>query len=177
MSYEKVAAVTTVGSEEPAKIRFFYPVESIFNKLDLKTHYRAKVIKDQTGAAQLDDYAISQDERDWVLEYLNYATFQIGTNMFKMARGVANSIFFNSNLDGDLTEESVGFELVDNAAYNSNLLKVIDGKILLCFLHYCLREWYGTVALVDDIKANDILYEKHITDLNNLTFQLRKPTM
>jgi hypothetical protein len=257
--YTKIAVL---GSE-PAKIRFSYETDSLFNKLDLRTHYRAKRVKDGKGESQLDDIAISQDERDIVEEILEQAIFELGSFMFKISQGVDNSIFFNSLLTsedaitalntsptaggigyvtGDLvqindtagsgatcevtatdgvvtavtlknkgtgyttgagktttavtgsgtgltvnittvadvsifTNESSGFELVDNAAYNNNLLPVIDKKMEACLIHYALKEWYGTVALPNDIQANTILYNEQLSKLKDLTFQLRKPTM
>lgn len=262
MSYVKIEGVGL----EPAKIRFSYLTETLFNRLDLRTHYRAKMVKDGAGESQLDDVAISQDERDIVLEMLEQAVYEIGAYMFKIAQGVSNSIFFDSKVtradavtvinttpvaggtgyeadqiltldDGASGEkcyvkvESVaaetgavtavtllyggfgyvtgtatttvntgsgsgctvsvttvadidtfddeysGFELVDNAAYNANLLPIIDKKIEICLIYYCLREWYGTVALPADIQSNGLLYELHLKKLNNATFQLRKPTM
>lgn len=177
MSYEKLAAVTTPGSEQPAKIRYYYETDSIFNKLNLRTHYRAKMVKDGKGEVQLDDIAISQDERDMVNEMLEQAIYELGTYMFKIAQGVSNSIFFNTTLSDVLAKESSGFEMIDNAAYNENLLPVIDKKIETCLIFYCLREWYGSVAMPDDIKSNTFLYKEHLDKLNQLTFQMRKKTM
>ena len=177
MSYEIIPEVTTDGSEQPSKIRFAYTTASIINSLELRTHYRAKMIKDGNGASQLDDFAIGSDERDMVKEMLEEGIYEIGTAFFKMADGIDNSIFFDSDLDGELSEDSNGFEIINRSAYNTNLLPVIDKKILSCIRYFCLKNWWAAVASPDDVTTNTNLYNSLLTDLKNLTFQLRKPTM
>ena len=173
MSYEKIVALAS----EPAKIRFTYTTSAIFNSLDLRTHYRARMIKDSAGESQIDDTAISQDENDIVKELLEEGVYDLGAEMFKIAQGVSNSIFFDSTLETVLDVESSGFELVDNEAYNSNLLPAIDKKFLNCLRYFCLRGWYSIVGSLEDVKANDMMYQTNLSRLKNLTFQLRKPTM
>lgn len=177
MSYELIAEVTTVGSEEPAKIRFKYSTESIINSLELRTHYRAKMIKDGNGESQLDDFAISTDERDIVKEMLEEGIYEIGTAFFKMAQGVDNSIFFDDNLSEELDELSNGFEILNHEAYNANLLPAIDKKILSCIRYFCLKEWWTAVASPNDVSTNTEKYNQLLRDLKNLTFQFRKRTM
>ena len=175
MSYANIAA--TSDPVEPAKIRFFYTTIALFNSLNLRTHYRAKMIKDGAGESQIDDAAISQDEKDIVKELLEEGAYDLGAEMFKIAQGVSNSIFFDDTLTAVLDAESSGFELLDNAAYNSNLLPAIDKKFLNCLRYFCLRGWYSIIGSAEDVKANDIMYQTNLSRLKNLTFQLRKPTM
>lgn len=173
MSYAKVAA----AGEEPAKIRFYYGTDDLFNSLSLRTHYRAKMIKDGAGKSQLDDIALSQDEKDIFKELLKDGVNKLGAALFKIAQGVANSIFFDSDLSATLAAKSSGFEILDKEAYNSNLLPVIDSDIRNALRYYCLREWYGVVGSSEDVKTQDILFVGAQEDMINHTFQLRKPTM
>lgn len=177
MSYKEIAEVTATGEEQPAKIRFSYPTEAIINSLQLRTHYRAKMIKDNNGESQLDDFAIGSDEKDMVKEMLEEGIYEIGTALFKMADGVDNSIFFDSDLEAELDAKSSGFEIVNRQAYNTNLLPAIDKKILSCIRYFCLKKWWAAVASPDDVTTNTNEYNSLLRDLKNLSFQLRKPAM
>lgn len=95
MSFEKLsAAAENVG--EVAKIRFYYPTDKIFNSVSLRTTYRANMVKTQEGESQLDDVAISQDEKDIILEFLADAMYEISSEIFKITEGVDMSVFVDS---------------------------------------------------------------------------------
>jgi hypothetical protein len=74
-------------------------------------------------------------------------------------------------------DNSSGFELVDKAAYNTNLLPAIDMKFLNCLRYFCLRGWWGIVGSANDVIENDKLYHENLMNLRKLTFQLRKAVM
>lgn len=258
MSYEKI----TAKGLEPAKIRFYYSIETLFNSLSLRTTQRANSVKDQKGDVMLDDVAISQDELDIIKELIKSAVHRIGARMFKIAQGVNNSIFHDSKLTltntiatvtvvaggtgyavGDLlsvvdgtasggvvrvstvaegvvtavtvetggsgyttgtktttnnsgsgtectigvstvtassdtlSEDSSGFELVDKAAYNSNVIPVIDNEIEACVRNNVMQEWYGILGMTQDFQIQKANYEDSLILLNKYTLQLRKPTM
>ena len=94
MSVEKVAA-GVAPSTTPAMVVFYYDTEKIFNSVSLRSTYRAKMVKDQAGVSQLDDIAISEDERDLVLEYYEQAIYDVFGRLFKMTGTVTDPIFFN----------------------------------------------------------------------------------
>src|SRR5665647_539178 len=95
MSVEKLAAgVESLTS--PAMVVFYYETEKIFNSVSLRSNYRAKMVKDVNGVAQLDEVAISQDERDMVLEILEQSIYDVFGRLFKMTGSVTNPIFFNT---------------------------------------------------------------------------------
>jgi hypothetical protein len=271
MSYEIIPAVYA----DSAKIRFFYGTEYIFNSLSLRTHFRADKMKDAQGNDQVDEVAISQQEMPIVLELLEEAVYDLGAYMFKLVRGVSNSVFFNTIIqnplipntivgtltsgyvvsDGGLNYEvgdiitvvqsggaangkfvvltvdaggiiltveqteagsnysvaddlattvnrgsgagatidivsvqdiaaapafdvnSSGFELVDNSAYDTNMLLTIDKKILNCIRQYILRSWFVIINSAGDVTVNNDLYQKNLKELKKFTFELRLPTM
>lgn len=94
MSFDKLNA--TADPVAPASIRFLYPTDRIFNSVSLRTSYRANMIKDQKGEAQLDDIAISSQEKDIVLEFLADAIFELSTAIFKLTDGIDASTFFDT---------------------------------------------------------------------------------
>jgi hypothetical protein len=75
------------------------------------------------------------------------------------------------------TDNSSGFELVDKAAYNQNLLPAIDKKFENCLRYFCLRGWWGIVGSANDVVENDKLFHENLMSLRKLTFQLRKAVM
>ena len=90
MSYERIDAT----DDTVAKIRFYYTTDKIINSVRLRSAYRAKSVKNDAGESQLDDVAISQDEKDMVLEMLEQAVYDIFGEMFKITDGVDDPIFF-----------------------------------------------------------------------------------
>lgn len=94
MSFDKLNA--TANPVVPASIRFLYPTDKIFNSVSLRTSYRANMIKDQGGESQLDDIAISAQEKDIVLEFMADAIFEISTSMFKLTDGIDQSVFVDT---------------------------------------------------------------------------------
>lgn len=97
MSHEKFAAGTpNVG--EPAKIRFFYPTDSVFNSVSLRSTYRANMTKTADGESQLDDVAISQDEKDIMKEFMAEAVYDVAAELFKITEGITLSVFVDSQI-------------------------------------------------------------------------------
>lgn len=174
MSVEK----TVAAGEVPATIRFYYPTDYIFNSLNLRTTYRAKMVKNQAGESQLDDVAISQDEKDIVNEMCKQAVYDIFSELFKITEGVVDPIFFNISINTvaapTVPVVASGGSIVNYDAYPMSILENIDMKIENCIRYYILSEWYVMCALVDDAKLNTARYQKYLTEFKNLTFSLRK---
>ena len=175
MSFEKIAA----AGAEPAMVRFYYETDDVFNSVSLRSAYRAKMVKDNTGESQLDDIAISQDERDIVLEIMEQSIYDIFGEMFKITEAVNNPIFFNEAITLVSTSEvtASGGLIKDNEAFNENLLPNIDKKILNSIRYYILAEWYVSASLGNDAELNFAKYKDYLRQVKNLTFQLRKPLM
>lgn len=76
-----------------------------------------------------------------------------------------------------LSVASYGFHILDNNAFNTNVLPSLDGEIKRCLREYCMMEWYAIVGSDVDWNLHSKLFEKSILEASNLTFQLRKPTM
>ncbi len=232
MSYDKFSAGLQNASE-PAKIRFWYTTDELFNSVSLRTTYRANMVKTGDGAAELDSVAISQDERDIMVEFLGESIYDVGAELFKITEGIDLSVFVNNSIltsagipispatlhtsavlvtsatlgeifqvittpwggfvVGDIvvcTFASVtaptfekcnwiasGFEIVDNKAFNANLLPSIDKKIENYLRYSIMREWYASTGLANDMAINAAMAKDNLIRVKNLTFQLRKPLM
>ena len=243
MSYERIKAI---GSN-PAKIRFSYDTDFLFNSVSLRSTYRGKNVKNTGGESQLNDVALSQDEKDIIKEFLSQAIYDVFGDLFKITEVVDDSIFFDVNTVEDvltgtvtvsagaaavvgvntlfLTELYVGSsikiaseyftvgaiaddtnltlsanhvagaaavaaytgiasankrsggDIEDKEAFNVNLLPNIDKKIENSLRYFILAEWYGAVGMGEDLTLNYNTYLRYKLDMNNLTFQLRKPLM
>ena len=175
MSFEKIAA----AGADPAMIRFYYPTDDIFNSVSIRSTYRAKMVKDNQGESQLDDIAISQDEKDIVKEILEQAVYDIFGELFKITESVDNPIFFDASITlvNTSTVVASGGLIKDNAAFNTNVLPNIDKKVLNAIRYYILSEWYVSNSMADDAKLNWEKYRDYLRQVKNLTFQLRKPLM
>ena len=60
--YVRIAASGT----EPAKIKFLYNRDVLFNEVSLMSNYMSKNLSTKDGNALTDDFAISDDEKDLV---------------------------------------------------------------------------------------------------------------
>jgi len=163
----------------PAMIRFYYETDDVFNSVSIRSSYRAKMVKDNEGASQLDDVAISQDERDIVLEILEQAIYDVFGEMFKITEDVTDPIFFNEEviLDAGGIITACGGLIKDNEAFNVNVLPNIDKKIENCLRYYIMAEWYVASSMGPDAELNFARYKDYLRQVKNLTFQLRKPLM
>ncbi len=159
-------------TRENGEIKFSYEIEKMFNSISLRTSYKAKSVKDDTGESQLDDIALSQDEKDIMKEFLADGVYEIFTKLFKITEGVSESIFFDTGIP-----KSYGGSIKDNEAFNVNLLPAIDKKIERALRYFVLSDWYSSVSLKNDAEENYAKYRRTAIEMNNLTFQLRKPLM
>ena len=235
MSFTRVPATTNPVA--PAKIKFYWSTSELFDSVQLRTAYRAKMLKDQQGESQLDDFAISPQERRIFVEHLDEIIYELASAMFKLTQGIDASIYvdktflvfdvnnhlvditetgpvtiipvtpiigtddiylvegtFEDFVDGDyiyvddttevytLTEPipsvpESGFSIVNNNSFNANVLPSIDKKMKNCIKYFVMREWYGSVALKEDMISNDAMYRMNLVSMKNLTHELRKPLM
>lgn len=95
MSHTKFDAAA-LAAGEPAKIRFYYTTDKLFNSVSLRSTYRANMTKNGEGESQLDDIAISQDEKDIVRDFLADAAYEIAAELFKITEGVNSSVFVDA---------------------------------------------------------------------------------
>lgn len=232
MSFNRLPATTDPAV--PATIKFFWGTTELFDSVQIRTSYRAKMIKDQAGESQLDDFAMSPQERRIFVEYLDDVIFELAAAMFKLTQGIDTSIFVDDEdalifyIDGEAIDGSncalaeispqgptiyplykvtgewggfsvgdyvylsdpengtftkvepikaSGFSIVDNAAFNANVLPTIEKKMRNCIKYYIMREWYGSVALKEDMLTNNEMYKMNLVLVKNLTHELRKPLM
>jgi hypothetical protein len=170
----------------PAHIVFFYKEDALFNNVMIRTTYRAKNIRDTTGESQIDDYAISEDERDVFGIFLSGSIHEAFNNVMKMTTKVTDalilgatgtSVFASALPEGVLgTDILYGFKIKDHEAYNNNNIILVDEGVKSMVEAYIMRDWYEMVGNNDEFVK---MREKYLTLKRDLItkrlFQLRKP--
>lgn len=176
MAYERKDAAGAI----PKTIVFYYLTDNVFNSVSLRSTMRARSVLDKEGEAQLDQVAISPDEKAFVLEALKEVIGNVFGSMFKITDTITENPF-HVNEDYTPSGKPAGKYswgvIVDNQAFNAALLQNIDNKIENCIRFFILTEWYIVCGLGDDAKLNLGKYMEYLKEAKNLTYELRRPLM
>ena len=170
----------------PAHIMFFYTQDSLFNNVMIRSMYRAKTIRDEKGESQVDDYAMSEDERDAFTIFLSSAIHDAFNHVMKMTTGVADAlilgetgtqVFATVRPTGVLATDIIyGFKIRDHESYNENNISLVDEGIKTMVETKIMREWYEMVGHGDEFAKMSQKYLDLKRDLiTKRLFQLRKP--
>ena len=183
MSYEKIAAVVYAAGPPivpavPALISFYYTVDSLFNDASMRSMYQARNMKDNSGATMVDDYAITEDERNIHLSLLEDAVFDVFLNFLKYTKAISDAIKHNVDYtpvtQGAVAAKTSYVKIVDNVNYNDNYLNVIDKNLLKAVRFYTLRDWFDSQGKDAEAKGFDALYMLALRNVKNYAFQLKK---
>jgi outer membrane lipoprotein-sorting protein len=175
------------ASGVPAHILFYYTEDNLHNNVMIRTMYRAKNIRDNEGNSLIDDYAISEDEKDAFALFLSSAIHEAFNQVMKMTTGVSDALIINEPADdvfdtvpAGLEDTTVvyGFKVKDHEAYNDNNIILVDEGVKSLVETQIMRDWYEMVG-------NDAEYAKMRAKYNEIKrdlitkrlFQLRKPFM
>ena len=184
--YAKVAA----AGLSPAKIVFFYDRDILFNDVSLMSNYMAKNLTTKDGNAMTDEYALSDDEKDLV----NVSIRATLPDIFEAMTKITNSVI--PAFDDDV-EESAGtkgkdiegnnvtiaaghyveFSLLDNNAYNANVITMVDASLYNCIKHGTLKEVYSTIVNPDFFKLSAERFVAELFKLKQRLFQLKKKSV
>jgi hypothetical protein len=178
MSYERLAAVVGPPAQ-PKSISFYYVVDDVFNDSSLRSMYQARNIKDQSGVSMVDDYAITEDERDIHLGLLEDAVFDVFLHLLKYTKSLTDSIYHNQDYtpSGGVLAKTSGVKIVDNEAYNENYIKAIDMNLLKAIRFYILRDWFNTQGQDVNAQKFDALYLIALRNMEKYAFQLKKVSL
>lgn len=184
MSYERLIAVAaptppaTTPVAQPARISFYYPVEDIFDDSSLRSMYQSRNYKDNSGGSMVDDFAITEDERDIHLGLMEDAVYDVFLNFLKYTKAIENSIAHNESYTNTavtpVTANCSWVMIVDRTGFNENYLKAVDANILKAVRFYILRDWFSTQGKDTDAAKFDGLYLLALRNMKNYAFQLKK---
>jgi hypothetical protein len=168
MSFEKISASTGKGT-----IRFSETTENLFNEAKLLSSFRSRTILGPDGKNAFDQYAMTESERSFFLNSLQYVVVEVFSELAKIANGVVDSVFID---EGSTNAES-GFSLTDNEAYDNNILTIIDKRIRKCMVLYCLADWWSHSGQDVIAQSYNLQYFECLRVMKDKAWVLIKPLM
>ena len=184
--YAKIAA----AGSDPAKIVFFYNRDTLFNDVSLMSNYMAKNLTSKEGNSLTDDYAISDDENDLVAVSIRSTLPDIYESMTKITSGVVpafdDSVTESAGTKGkDISGNDVSiaagdyveFYLLDNSAYNANVITLVDASLYNALRQGVLKEFYTTVLQPEFFKICSERFVGELFKLKQRLFQLKKKSV
>ena len=166
-----------VGNKKNGVITFSFDSKELFNDVSLLSAYMAK---NMVAENALDDFIITEDEESVYDVCLRKALPNIYEIMMKLSSGVDNAFGVV-----ELNEEEwvglrrpvgkyVEFSIVDNEAYNSNVLGLVENTLRDCIEYGVLKEFYSISLNLDMQTLAKAKYAENILLLNQRLFQLKK---
>ena len=168
--FQKIAATTTA----PAKIQFYYNRNTVFNEVSLMSNYIAKKLATKYGNSLTDEYAISDDEHDLVDICIRAALPDIYEAMTKITNLVADAFKDDVTVSGN---PCVSFTILDNDAYNDNVLSVVDASLENCVKFGTLKEIYSTLPQPEFFNSCSARFVGELFKLKQRLFQLKKKSV
>ena len=177
----KIKNMYAKETNTPATIVFYYDTATLLNDVSIRTLFRAKNIKNQEGEAQIEDYGLTNDEKDIFGIYLKSAIYNAFAVVVKMTTGISvDPVFVDSStsINSTVTPNVSGFRILDNAAYNTNVLFGVDDGVFQYIRYSVLASWYEAVGLDKEAAIWETKKKLMRNDLiTNRLFQLRKPLL
>lgn len=182
--YLKVAAVEAdpgppAVEASPKMITFYYTVSSFFDLISSQTMYATRNLKNEdTGESLIDELAITEDERDWFMIFLQKGTEEVFNKLTKYATGIDDSIFFNETYNQ--VDNCVGVSLLDKSTnnipiYNPNLLNRVSMLLSECIQYWILKEWFAVNGIAPLVQKFESMFLKATASLINASFKLKVP--
>lgn len=184
--YAKIAAAGT----EPAKLVFLYNRDTLFNDVSLMSNFMSKNLATKEGDSLTDEYAMSDDEKDLFGVCVQQTLPDIYEAVTKITHGVVPAFddcaTESAGVKGkDITGadvtltagDYVEFYLQDNAAYNANVITLIDASIYNALKQGVLKEYYSTIIQADFFKVCTERFIAELFKLKQRLFQLKKKSV
>lgn len=167
MAHLKIAA-TTVPIATPAMIKFSFEQEKLFAMTSLQTTYMTKQMIDKSGRNIGEEFAMSEDERDAFNISLEATMSEMFEIFLKQTAGVTQAY----KIDNEA--KTVNISILDYAAYNDNVLDLVDMAIKECILAGCIKGWFETCSNLELFKLANEKYIMQQEVLKRRLFQLKK---
>lgn len=169
-----------VGNKTDGIIAFSYNSDKLFNDVSLMSAYMTKNLKTEVGSV-MDEFNISDDERDIYDVCVRQALPNIYETMMKITSGVDNAFSDEIELTTDEMDglkrakgKYIEFNIQNNDAYNSNVLNLVDATLLNCLKYGILAEFYSICVNVDLHRIAQDKFTTSLFQLKQRLFQLKK---
>lgn len=165
----------------PKIVQFYYLTEDLFDNISLRSLYRALNIKTDSGESLIDDFAITEDERDAFNVLVRDAAHEVFQNVLKMCKGVSDALVLNDVLlidDSSSSGPYYAVKVLDHEAYNENNLELVENTVKMMLQVHVLKNWYEMKGHADEQTKLMAKYNAlKIKLINKDLFQLRKPLL
>ena len=151
-------------------ITFYYKRDELFNDVGQISAYMTKNLASESGSA-LDDYAITDDEKDIFNVCVKQTLPNVYEVLMKMSTGVKDAF------DDDATENGVAcvkLSINDNEAYNENILSLVNATIEDCLRYGILAEFYSINSNATLQQIAQGKFSSNLLLLNQRLFQLKR---
>ena len=171
------------GKNDIGNITFYYNGDKLFNDVSLTSAYMTKNLKSEAGSI-MDEFNISDDERDIYDVCVRQTLPNIYETMMKITSGVEDA--FNDNVVVTDTDNSglnrdagkyIEFNILNNDAYNDNVLNLVDATLLNCLKYGILAEFYSICVNGDLFRIAQDKFTTSLFQLKQRLFQLKKKSV
>ena len=192
--YAKIAA----AGDDPAKIVFFYNREILFNDVSLMSNYMVKNLATKDGNSLTDEYAISGDEQDIVDVSIRSALPDLYEALTKITTAVIpafdDCVTINAGGEGTPPKKTIGKDItnadvkvpygdyvelyiLDNNAYNANVITMVDASLYNALKYGVLKEVYSSLVNTDLYNLCNARFIQELLKLKQRLFQLKKKSV
>lgn len=192
--YAKIAA----AGETPAKILFIYDRSILFNDVSLMSNYMAKNLATKDGNSLTDEYAISGDEQDIVDVSIRSSLPDIYEALTKITTAVIpafdDCVTIDSGGAGTPPKKTIGKDIsnadvkvpygdyvelyiLDNNAYNANVITMVDASLYNALKYGVLKEVYSSLVNTDLYNLCNARFIAELLKLKQRLFQLKKKSV
>ena len=161
-------------------ITFYYNKDSIFNDVSLLSAYMTKNLATEASSA-MDEFVITEDEREIFNECVKQSVPSIYETIVKLTSGIDDAFNDNAVIEGDdesgLEREEgkyVEFKVLDNDAYNANILRLVDDTLRDCLKYGILSEFYSICVNGSLYRIAQDKFTANLFQLKQRLFQLKK---
>lgn len=175
----------------PKKIVFLYDRSILFNDVSLMSNYMVKNLATKDGNSLTDEYAISGDEEDIVDVSIRAALPDLYESLTKITTAVVpafddkHTYGSSTTIGKDITSTDVTvdagsyveFYILDNQAYNANVITMVDASLYNALKYGVLKEVYSSIVNTDLYNLCNARFIAELLKLKQRLFQLKKKSV
>lgn len=171
------------------EIIYYYDHNALFDDVQHESAFMCKNIVSKEGEALSERFSITADEEPMFKLCLREILPVIYETVRPLTHGIDDAISDDmlgstlkaipdlSGLEGVVdADEYVVIRLQDNAAYNPNMLKIVDSSLQTAIEQGALSEFYARVVHKELTEMSAAFFSSQVTSLARRIVELRKKT-
>lgn len=171
--------------QDSTTIVFSYKFEDLFNNCSTKISYKSRnVVQDEMVVEQI---TLMDDDKQVFRANMPSILADIYERVMKLSSGVDQAFQHVEAADAvgepgeegykEAVEEHMQITIQNNAAYNSNLLGLIDSSLYTCIETGSIKAWYEVCGMTALEQEYTTKYLASLAELSRRMFQLKKKTI